>query len=452
VGSVVVVVAEVVDEVSLERGQLGYEGAGERGSPAFLEDCELEPFDVAVRGWSAGADPPLLDPELGEVACEFVGAKLGAVIGDQGLEPPAGCGEFGGDNGVIPNRASGYCVDDVARLSVVALELARRGDEQIWTSIVHRSLAFLQDATDPSAGMRNFMGYDRRWLDEPHRGDHVGRTVWALGEILSTAWVPAVVGPAARLLEAVTGTLHSGGSLRTGAYAALGLSRLDPDRLEPHARLLLEGSVGRLADAYQSCATENWKWFEDDLTYDNARLPHALISGGIALGREDLTATGLEALRWLGDESGLDRGTLRLTGHLGRRRDEPAPGLGDEQPLDASAFVEAELAAFSATGDPEHGLRAQRAFDWFLGRNRLERPLYDFATGGCSDGLGDEAANDNEGAESTLALHRAALVLDAAGLRAIPRRGGSRPVHEPEERDRAVTKRAVYQEPSRPNQ
>ena len=352
---------------------------------------------------------PAVDPQLVNIRTDH----LRTLIDDAGIVQHA--------NGVIPNRATGYCVDDVARLSVVALELARRGDEQIWTSIVHRSLSFLQDATDPAAGMRNFMGYDRRWLDEPHVGDHVGRTVWALGEILSTAWVPAVVGPTARLLGAVTGTLLAGASLRTGAYAALGLARLDPDRLEPHARLLLERSVGRLADAHRSCAAEGWEWFEDELTYDNARLPHALITGGAALGREDLTETGLRALRWLGNESGLAEGTLRLTGHRGRRRDEPAPGLGDEQPLDAAAFVEAELAAFAVTGDLEHRLRAQRAFDWFLGRNRLQRPLYDFATGGCCDGLGDEGANENEGAESTLAMHRAALVLDAAGLPAVAR-------------------------------
>ncbi len=110
-------------------------------------------------------------------------------------------------NGVIPNRQSGYCVDDVARLAVVALELARRGDEQTWTSIVYRSIAFLQDATDPERGMRNFMGYDRRWLDAPHMGDHVGRSIWALGDILSTAWVPAVVGPTRRLLDEIVGTL-----------------------------------------------------------------------------------------------------------------------------------------------------------------------------------------------------------------------------------------------------
>ena len=93
-------------------------------------------------------------------------------------------------------------------------------------------------------------------------------------------------------------------SLRTGAYASLGLARLDPDRLAPHALLLLERSLSRLAAAYESCASEDWKWFEDALTYDNARLPQALIAGGLALDREDLTETGLEALRWLGDESG----------------------------------------------------------------------------------------------------------------------------------------------------
>ena len=319
-------------------------------------------------------------------------------------------------HGVIPNRRSGYCVDDVARLAVVAVELARRGDEQTWTSIVYRSLAFLQDATDPLVGMRNFMGYDRRWLDEPHLGDHVGRSVWALGDILSTAWVPAVVGPAGRLLDDIVGTLGGEIPLRTGAYAALGLARLDSDRRTAAGLWLLERAVDALASAFEAQASSEWRWFEDSLSYDNAALPHALICAGMTLERPELTAMGLEALRWLGDESGLADGMLRLTGHAGRRRGEPAPGGGDEQPLDAAAFVAAELAAFAATGGAEHAVRAQTAFDWFLGHNRLNRPLYDFATGGCCDGLGVDAANDNQGAESTLALHRAALLLDAAGL------------------------------------
>ena len=328
------------------------------------------------------------------------------------------CGIVQHAHGAIPNRQSGYCVDDVARLLVVALELEQRTGDHAWVPVLYRSLAFLCDAADGagSTGMRNFMSYDRRWLDEPHVGDHVGRTVWALGDILSTAWVPAAVGPSRRLLAALVGSLEGELSLRTAAYAILGLARLDKDRLDAPAGALLERCVTQLEAASDATSGEGWRWFEERLTYDNARIPQALIVGGAALGREPAVAAGLGSLAWLGDECGLADGVLRLTGHLGRRRGEPAPGGGDEQPLDASAFVEAELAAFAVTHDPEHGTRAQRAFEWFLGRNRLGLPLYDFATGGCSDGLGEDSLNTNEGAESTLAFHRAQHVLEAAGL------------------------------------
>jgi glycosyltransferase involved in cell wall biosynthesis len=329
-------------------------------------------------------------------------------------------------HGIIPNRSSGYCVDDVARLAVVSLALAERGDEQVWTSNLYRALAFLQAAAD-DGGMRNFMGYDRRWLDEPHVGDHVGRSIWALGDILATAWIPAVVRPAGDLLDLLVGTLGGDVSLRTAAYAVLGLSRLDPDRREPAAQRRLEELVQQLADAYERNRSEDWRWFEDELSYDNARLSQALLRGASALDRPEFAELGLESLRWLGDECGLDGTALRLPGHRGRRRGEPAPGAGDEQPLDAAAFVEAELTAFAVTHEAEHGVRAIRAFEWFLGRNRLQKPLYDFATGGCSDGLGDDGLNDNEGAESTLAFHHAALLLDAAGVRAADRESALEP-------------------------
>ena len=298
----------------------------------------------------------------------------------------------------------------------------------------------------PSDGLRNFMSYDRRWLDEPHHGDHVGRSIWALGEILATAWVPAVVGPSERLLDTIVRTIPAEG-------VACGQAPTPPSGWRTSTRT---GSTWWRAASSSGCWSSwqpptpstrppGWLWFEDGLTYDNARLPHALIVGGVALGRDELTQTGLDALRWLGDESGLADGTLRLTGHGGRDRAEPAPGEGDEQPLDASAFVEAELAAFAVTGDPEHGLRAQHSFDWFLGRNKLRRPLYDFATGGCCDGLGDETTNDNEGAESTLAFHRAALLLDTAGLPAVLRHGAARS-RSPRER-RASCSRAIPANP-----
>ena len=354
---------------------------------------------------------PIVELELTSVRTDH----LRTLVDDVGIIQHA--------TGVIPSWETGYCVDDVARLAVVALELSGRTPDRQWTPVIHRSLAFLQFATGPEGtGMRNFMGYDRRWLDEPHVGDHVGRTIWALGEILATAWIPALSSPARTLLDALVPSLRRDLSLRTAAYTVLGLARLDPDRLDHDARVLLERLVEQLASAYRESAAGTWLWFEDRLTYDNARLSQALIVGGAALRRPSDVAVGLESLAWLGDECGLDDGRLRLPGHHGRDRDEPAPGEGDEQPLDATAFVEAELAALVATGDGEHGWRARNAFDWFLGRNRLDRPLYDFATGGCSDGLGETDLNENEGAESTLAFHRAQLLLDAAALPAVDRR------------------------------
>ncbi len=204
--------------------------------------------------------------------------------------------------------------------------------------------------------MRNFMSYDRRWLDEPHMGDHVGRTVWALGDILATAWIPAVVEPTRNLLDRLVGGLDDEVHLRTAAYSVLGLSRLDADRSNRSSRRLLERLVEQLASAYEHNASDDWKWFEAELTYDNARLSQALISGGSALGREDLVEAGIDSLRWLGNECGLEQRTLRLPGHHGRQRGEAAPGLGDEQPLDAAALVEAELAAYVITREPEHGI------------------------------------------------------------------------------------------------
>jgi len=125
---------------------------------------------------------------------------------------------------------------------------------------------------------------------------------------------------------------------------------------------------------------------------------------------------GLRALDWYAGELDIDGPWLRLVGHRGRRRGAPPAGTGDEQPLDAAALVEAEVEAFVVTGDELCARRAVRAFEWFLGRNRLQRSVYDFSTGGCHDGLGESDVNGNEGAESTLAYLQALLVLDRAGL------------------------------------
>jgi len=323
-------------------------------------------------------------------------------------------------DGVVPNRASGYCVDDMARLVIVAVGLDRESDDRTFSRMVTGGLSFLRYAWDPAAqGMHNMMSYDRHWHDEPHSGDHLGRAVWALGAVVAAHPPRAVTAPSLRLLEELADIVQRTDSLRTMAFAVIGLTRPPLEALPPALRRLLEVLAGRLLDIYSGFATPDWPWFEETLTYDNARLPQALIAAGHRTGDARMLGAGLAALEWYGTQCGLDSARVQLVGnswHRSKRAPLATVQDGDEQALDATALVESLTDALVATEHRAHGARAVRAFEWFLGRNRLGEPVYDFATGGCHDGLGEFSLNDNEGAESTLAFFQALLALEGAGL------------------------------------
>ena len=330
--------------------------------------------------------------------------------------------------GVVPLRSSGYCVDDVARQVIVAVGMERLGDAGVYDRMLARGLAFLLHAFDPETGlMRNFMGYDRQWLDEPHDGDHLGRTAWALGAVVAAHPPRSVRRPSLDLLCAMATRLASVDSLLAAALTVIGLTRPDLEALPAELVDLLRTLSGRLLGAYRDWNREDWHWFEPTLTYDNARLPQALIAGGHRLGEPKMVDAGLEALRWYADQCGLSGDHVRLVGNRWRSAEDdhddpnlpvgdPPPSEGDEQPLDAAALAEAFADARRVTGEQSYGELAVRSLEWFFGRNRLGLPVYDFATGGCHDGLGDERLNENEGAESTLAFLQALLDLENAGL------------------------------------
>ena len=325
-------------------------------------------------------------------------------------------------DGIVPQRESGYCVDDVARLVIVALALDREGSGTAYRRMHTLGLSFLRHAWSPqSGGMHNLMSYDRRWLDAPHVGDHLGRAAWALGEVVAAQPPQAVAAPNLLMLESMAGALAGELSLRGSAFAVLGLSRPAPEILPAPLPQLLRTLADRLLARYRETRSDDWRWFEDRLTYDNGRLPQALLAAGHRLDDATLIAAGLESLDWYAEQCCLSTPVVRLVQNCWRERDiSPGAGssLGDEQPLDAAALVEAYVEALRTTGDREHGSRAVHAFEWFFGRNHLGLPVYDFATGGCHDGLGSAALNENEGAESTLAFLQARLALDDAGLQA----------------------------------
>lgn len=322
-------------------------------------------------------------------------------------------------NGVVANRSTGYCVDDVARLAVAALGLARQLEDPQYTRMLHSALAFLRHAWDSSpGGMHNFMTYDRRWVEDADEGDHLGRAAWALGEVVGAIPARPEAAPCLRLLEEMAPALLTSLSPRQVAFTVIGLSRLeDKFRSEPLDQLLRTLAL-RLYDWYNGARTDEWRWFEDVLSYDNARLPQALIAAGFRLDEPDWQRAGLEALDWYARQCGIDTSSVQMIGNQWRLQLHPVPvtGEGDEQPLEVAALVEALVESMVWTKDRRYGLEAVHTFEWFLGRNRYETAVYDFASGGCHDGIGPGGLNDNEGAESTLAFLQALIALNGAGL------------------------------------
>lgn len=319
----------------------------------------------------------------------------------------------------VAERAHGYCLDDNARGLILATLLPRDSETEGSLSaerLFSCTAAFVQHAWNGQAGrFRNFMAYDRRWLDESGSEDSHARAVWALGTVIRCAgearhraWAQGLIEPAVESLVDFT-------SPRAWAFGLLGIvdyliARPEDRHFVRRQRLLAE----RLSDHLQRARGPGWTWFEDVLAYDNARLPQALVAAGRQASRDDWQESGLEALDWLRDVQTAAAGHFRPIGSQGFwRRGEPRP-MFDQQPLDAQASVEAYLEAWRSTRSLRWLTEARRAFDWFLGANDLGEPLYDVATGACFDGLLCDRVNGNQGGESTLAFILATVEMRAA--------------------------------------
>jgi glycosyltransferase involved in cell wall biosynthesis len=306
-----------------------------------------------------------------------------------------------------PNLAEGYCTDDNARALILAVLLGQLEEApKRVRALATTYAAFLDFAFDPkTARFHNFLGIDRRWLDQQGSEDCHGRAIWALGTAVgrSPHWSSQMMAERlfARALPAVTGFT----SPRAWAFSLIGiheyLRRLKGDRLAKDVR---EELTGRLAAIFDQVAEPGWTWFENSLTYDNAKLAHALIVSGRATGQRSVSQRGIQALRWLVGVQTSEHGQLRPIGSDGFYRRDGARAHFDQQPIEAQTTVSACLEAYRATADPWWYEQAQCAFDWFLGWNDLGLELYASQTGGCRDGLHADRSNENQGAESTLAF------------------------------------------------
>ena len=319
----------------------------------------------------------------------------------------------------VPNFHEGYCTDDNARAFILCSMLDELGDQppaENLGKLATSYLAFLAAALDYKSGrFRNFMSHGRHWLEEAGSEDSHARALWAAGNGAGRSRNEGHSRLAAQLfergLEAVTGFT----SPRAWSFTLLGiheyLRRFPSNQTINAMRVTL---TERLVTLWNACATETWPWFEDIVTYENARFSQALILSGQWLPDPAALEIGLKSLRWLVSIQKTQSGCFRPIGSNGFYLRDGARADFDQQPLEAQAMVAACNEATRATQDPMWAREAKRAFEWFLGRNDLGLPLYDFTTGGCGDGLHHDRVNENQGAESTLAFHLSLAEMNCA--------------------------------------
>lgn len=320
----------------------------------------------------------------------------------------------------LPNTREGYTTDDNARALVVSTRLDERHgyeDEQEHPDLSRRYLSFLWFAFDADTGrFRNFLGYDRQWLEDVGSEDSHGRALWAVGSVLGHSQNAGLRGAAGRLFEAAVPATLTFSSPRAWAFSILGIQAyLDWFPGDRSIQGMRNTLANRLLDIYERSHTKTWHWFEKSLSYSNARLPHALILAGWRSNNQRMIEAGMDSLKWLvAEQHRGDREIFVPIGSSGFFVEGNNKARFDQQPVEACATVAACLEVYRLTEESEWLEEAHRVFRWFLGKNDLQVPLYDPTTGGCRDGLHPDRVNENQGAESTLSFLMALLDMQAA--------------------------------------
>ncbi len=307
----------------------------------------------------------------------------------------------------IANRAEGYCVDDNARALLLTALLADQGPlTPELTSSQTRYLSFVLDAYNPvTRRFRNFMSYDRKWLEESGSEDSQGRSLWALGTMVHRCRVRGRKAVAKALFDQASPALVSTTSPRTWAYGVLAsVEYLEAYPEEYAVQVLLQTLAARLWKQHELSRSESWPWIEQSLSYANARLPQAMMLAGEKLENPQMIRAAAESLSWLMKLQTGPEGVFAPIGTNGFQVRGGPRNFFDQQPIEAWVSVSACLSALRVLNDDSWLDEAHRAFNWFLGKNMVGLSCYEPETGGCHDGLHGRSMNENQGAESTLSF------------------------------------------------
>jgi len=306
----------------------------------------------------------------------------------------------------IPNLDHGYCTDDNARSLVVAVMRKKYLMNNVawFESLSGRYLSFLHHAFNAETGrFRNFMNYSRQWLEEVGSEDSHGRAVLGLGRSIAVLDNQGQLAMATKLFTQSIGCLEKLVAARAIAFSIVGIhAYLTKFSGDSEVRRVRDILAEQLFQRFTDQATESWPWLENLVTYSNGTIPQALLLSGQSMQREDMIEMGLRSLKWLLKIQTTD-GHFTPVGNNGWYPKGGTMARFDQQPIEANTMIDACVEAYNITRDLDWIESAVMCFNWFLGHNDLNRPLYDPKTGGCRDGLLANGINQNEGAESSLA-------------------------------------------------
>jgi len=304
----------------------------------------------------------------------------------------------------VTRRESGYTIDDNARALGLCVRLWRREPEERMLSRVTVYLSLLEYARRPGGGFHNLMSYQRQWLDTDASGDCQGQAVRALAEVLGSTLPDDYRTLAHEVIGTAVPTLAELRSLRAQAYIILACGHLWAEGVQNIGKLERVAwlAAQHLAECYQRSRRPGWHWFESQMTYANAVLPHALFVAAHRWPKEPFGGMAGESFSFL-DEQTTSAGVFWPIGNNGWLSHGEAKADYDQQPVEAVTMADAALAAFGLTVDKRYLATLARALAWFHGQNSLGQPLADARSGACCDGLQSSGVNRNQGAESTLA-------------------------------------------------
>jgi glycosyltransferase involved in cell wall biosynthesis len=305
----------------------------------------------------------------------------------------------------VPDRRHGYCTDDNARALSLAARLALAGEDgETVIGLAYTAAAFVNHAWNPRSGrFRNFMGYDRNWLDDGGSDDCCARALESLCLTARHSSRQDLRDWAAPLVSQTMEHVPSWRSMRARAVVIRALVEgefaIDVDV----SRSIVSDNAAALMSALADRRQAGEGWFEPQLSYDNARLPEALLLAGIHLDNREMKQAGLSALDFIMARQTSAQGCFRpiaTSSFAESTADHPS---FDQQPIETLATVEACLAAWRATGDPRRAKAARDVFMWFGGDNDHAIAVASPHDGGCYDALTADGINRNQGAESILA-------------------------------------------------